>query len=161
MAHSCCVILDSPYPPPLFWLIFLGFLFLLFIFPLFWFPDVYLSNPLLVLLLSMYLSSSCFYSSSSSALCVKHQQMLWAWGRVENCDQQPEVPGSPGWEGRCAAAAPGTPSTPPPEQTGITSVLMFHNPCLSPKCQWLSQLRVMSFAKNASLIFWFSAFLLV
>lgn len=33
---------------------------------------------------------------------VNHQQMCWAWGRVENCDQHPEVSGGPGWEGRCA-----------------------------------------------------------
>lgn len=33
-------------------------------------------------------------------LVLKPQQMLWAWGRVENCDQQPEVTGGPGWEGK-------------------------------------------------------------
>lgn len=31
--------------------------------------------------------------------------MLWAWGGAENCAEQPEVSGGPGWEGRNVGAS--------------------------------------------------------
>lgn len=81
-------------------------------------PPPLLNFPLFSLV-SIYLSPLLLFLFSSATLPLllekkkqqhKKQQMRWAWGRVENCDQQPEVTGGPGWEGKTDPLI----TTPPP-----------------------------------------------
>ena len=60
--------------------------------------------------------------------------MLWAWGRVENCDQQPEVTGGPGWEGKRDLSGRVHAVNPPAEEPGELNVfasVLHHSTCIN------------------------------